>query len=54
MVMQNAEQASTRKYTEQMVKIANSSYTKADLNQSANNKTQLNAEERTQLLNILE
>ena len=54
MVMQNAEPVSTRKYTERMVKITNSIYAKADLMKVINNATQLNAEERTQLLSLLE
>ena len=53
MVMQNAEPVSTRKYTERMVKITNSIYAKADLMKVINNATQLNAEERTQLLSLL-
>ena len=37
-----------------MVKILNSTYAKADLKQVADNAIQLNSEERTQLLIILE
>ena len=37
-----------------MVKIINSTYAKLDLNQVSDNATQLNAEERTQLLSIIE
>ena len=37
-----------------MVKILNSTYAKAELKKVANNKTQLNDEERTMLLSLLE
>ena len=37
-----------------MAKILNSTYAKADLKKVANNKTQLNDEERTMLLSLLE
>ena len=37
-----------------MIKILDSNYAKADLKQIADNVTQLNTEERTQLLRILE
>ena len=37
-----------------MVKIYDSTYAKSDLKQVANNATQLNAEERTLLLSLLE
>ena len=53
-VMQTAEPASTRKATDRLVKILGSYYLKAELKQVANNATQLNAEERTQVLRLLE
>ena len=53
-VMQTAEPASTREATELMVKILDSTYVKADLKEVADNATQLNAEERTMLLSLLE
>ena len=53
-VMQTIEPDSIREATEKMVKILNSTYAKADLKQVFNNATQMNAEERTQLLSILE
>ena len=53
-VMQTSEPASTREATEIMVKILNSTYAKAYLKQVADNTTQLNAEERTQLLSLIE
>ena len=55
-VMQTAEPASTIEATDRMVKILDSTYVnvKADLNQLSDNATQLNAEERTQLLSLLE
>ena len=37
-----------------MVKILNSTYAKADLKKVANNSTQINYEERTQLLSLFE
>ena len=43
-VMQTAEPASTIEATEWIVKIINSTYVKAELNQVANNSTQLNSE----------
>ena len=43
-VMQNAEPDSTQEATEIMVKNIDSTYAKADVNQVANNVTQLNAE----------
>ena len=52
--MQTAELDSTRDATERIVKIIDSTYVKDDLNQVANNATQLNAEERTLLLSLLE
>ena len=52
--MHTAEPTSTREATERIVKILDSYYAKADLKQVANNATHLNAEERTQLLSLLE
>ena len=49
-VMQTAEPVSTREATERLVKILDSIYANADLEHIAANATQLNAEERTQLL----
>ena len=46
-VMQTAEPASKQEDTAQMVKILNITYAKADLNQVADNATQMNTEERT-------
>ena len=53
-VMHTVEPASTREATELMVKPLDSTYMKSDLNQVADNATQLNSEERTQLLGLLE
>ena len=53
-VMQNAEPASTRAATDILVKIFNITYSKAFLKQVADNTTQINDEEITQLLTILE
>ena len=53
-VMQTSEPASTIKATDRLVKILGSYYLKAELKQVANNATQLNAEERTQVLRLLE
>ena len=53
-VMQTAEPASTIEATERMVKILTSTYAKAELKQIANNATQPNDKERTQLLSLLE
>ena len=53
-VMQAAEPAYTIEATERMVKILDSTYVKAYLKQVANNATQLNSEERTQVLSLLE
>ena len=52
--MQTAEPDSTREATERIVKILNSNYEMAHCKQIANNATQMNAEERTQLLSLLE
>ena len=53
-VMQTAEPASTRETTERIVKILDITYTMADLNKVADNKTQMNYEERTLLLILIE
>ena len=45
-MMHNEEPASTREATERMVKILDSAYAKADLEQVVANASQLNAEER--------
>ena len=52
-LMKTADPASTREATERMVKSVGSTYAKSDLKQVADNATQLNAEERTQLLSLL-
>ena len=52
-VMHTVETASTQEATERTVKILDSTYEKADLKQVANNATQLNNEERTQLVSLL-
>ena len=53
-VMQIAEPTSTREANEILVKIIDSTYAKENFKQAANNATELNAEERTQLLRLLE
>ena len=53
-VMYTAEPVSTREATDILVKILYSDYAKATLKQVANNSTQMNDEERTQLLRLLE
>ena len=53
-VMHTAEPDSTREATEKMVKILDSTYEKACLKQVADNSTQMNSEERTQLLSLPE
>ena len=53
-VIHTTEPVSTKEATEILVKILGSTYAKADLKQVANNATQLNAEERNQLLRLLE
>ena len=53
-VMHTLEPSSTREATERMVKILDINYAKADLNQVDNNTTQLNYEERTLLLSLIE
>ena len=51
-VMHNAEPDYAREATEILLKILDVIYEKVDLEQVADNSTQLNAEERTQLLSI--
>ena len=53
-VMQTAETYSTREATGRLFKTINSNYSKEDLKQVADKATQLNSEERTQLLMLLE
>ena len=53
LVMQTVETASTQEATEQMVKIFDINYVKADLKQVYNNASQLNDEERNILLSLL-
>ena len=53
-VMQIAEPASTREATERMVKIVDSLYAKTYLKLVSNNAIQMNAEEITLLLSLLE
>ena len=52
-VMQTAEPASTIEATDILVNIIDSAYENVDLKQGANNATQLNYENRTQLLRLL-
>ena len=52
-VMQTAEPAPTTEATDILIKILDSTYVKEGLKNVSNNATQLNAEERTQLLSIL-
>ena len=54
MVIQTVETVSTREATERLVKIFDSTYVKARLKQVADNATQMNAYERTQLPRLLE
>ena len=49
-VTHTAEPDSTREATERLVKIPDSTYSKADLKYVSNNATHINTEERTQLL----
>ena len=53
-VMQNAEPDYAQEATGQMVKILDSTYDREELKQVVNNATQLNAEEITLLLILLE
>ena len=52
--MKTVEPDPTREATERMFKILGITYAKADLKHVAHNATHLNAEERTQLLSLLE
>ena len=52
-VIGTVETSSTREATEILVKILHSTYVKSDLKQVVNNSTQLNSEERTQLIRLL-
>ena len=52
-LIQTAEPVSTIEATERLVKIFDSTYEKSDLKQVADNATQLNTEEKTQLLRLL-
>ena len=52
-VMQTAELVSTIESTERLVKILNSAFSKADLEQVSDNATQMNAEEIIRLLRLL-
>ena len=52
-VMYTAEPVSTREATEILLKILDSIYPKAYLQQVANNTTHINAEERTKLIWLL-
>ena len=52
-VMQNTEPVSTREYNERLVKVLNSANMKANLEHVADNATQLNSGERTQLISLL-
>ena len=53
-VMQNEEPDSTREATEKMIKTLDINYAKEELKQASDNATQLNAEEITQLLSLLD
>ena len=50
--MQTAEPVSTIEASEILVKIPDITYAKADLKQVTDNATQINSEERTQLLSL--
>ena len=52
--MHTAESVSTREATERLFKILDGTYVKANIKQVANIETRMNAEERTQLLRLLE
>ena len=52
--MQTTESVSTREATERLLKIFDSTYAKAYLKQVANNATHINAEEKTQIISLLE
>ena len=53
-VMKNTEPVSTREYTEGLVKILNSANVKVNLEHVADNVTQMNSGERTQLISLLQ
>ena len=53
LAMQTEEPVSSREYTDRLVKIIDSAYVKAYLEQVAANSTQLNAKVITQLLRLL-
>ena len=53
MLIQTAYPVSTRDYTERMVKMFESNYAKAELEQLAANTTHMNAEEKNQILGII-
>ena len=53
MVMQTAKPVYTREYTERLVKILYSTYTKSYIEQVSSNETQMNYGEITQLLRLL-
>ena len=52
--MQTVEPVSTREATERLVKILDSTYVKSDLEQVAANASQLDIEERSQRLSLLQ
>ena len=52
-VIHTAEPVSTREANERLVKILYSTYFRVDLKKVTDNATQINAEERTQLLSLL-
>ena len=54
MSMQTVEPVSTREATERLVKILDSTYVKLDLEQVAANASQLDIEERSQRLSLLQ
>ena len=53
-VMQTAEPFSTMESTYRLVKIFDSTYANSDLEQVSANATQINAEDRTQILSLLQ
>ena len=53
-LINNSETVSTIEATDILVKILNSSYVEADLEQVSDNATQMKAEDRTQLLRLLQ
>ena len=52
--MQAAELVSTRESTERLMKILEDTYVKAELEHLSDNETQINDEERTKLLRLLQ